>query len=165
MKKFRDFLIKLATLDGSEHNIALGVATGIFIAVTPTIPFHTVFAVALAVILRGSKRAAIISVWFSNPLTIPIFYAGSYYAGTLLMGIEHSNIQLIYDLLKTLQSDININAKMDAIIIFFKAELPVFYAMLIGGAVLGIMPAIGSYFLTKSWVRKFRNKGKNDSTV
>ena len=161
MKKVKKALLKIATLNGSEHNIAMGVAIGIFVAVTPTIPFHTVFAIFLAFLLNGSKRAAIISVWFSNPFTIPIFYTGAYYTGVKILGLHHSNIQLIFDLLHTLEADITLGDKIDAIVLFFKAELPVFYAMIAGGVILGIPPAVGSYFLTKVWVKNFRKKKEN----
>ncbi|PIE74860.1 MAG: hypothetical protein CSA18_02820 [Deltaproteobacteria bacterium] len=165
MKKLKIFLLKLSFLDGSNHNIALGAAVGIFIAVTPTIPFHTAFAIVLASLVRGSKIAAAISVWFSNPVTIPFFYAGSYYAGIKLLGINHSEIDLIYSLLEQLQSDITIHEKIDAIILFFEAELPVFYAMLAGGAVLGIIPAIASYFIIKKSLEKLRSNKRNESSI
>lgn len=167
MKKVKNFLVKIGTLGGSEHYIAMGVATGVFIAVTPTIPFHTAFAIALAFLLNGSKKAAIISVWFSNPVTIPFFYAGAYYIGVKALGLNHSNIQLIYDLLHTLESDIGLGQKIDAIAHFLKAELPVFYAMMVGGVILGLPPALGSYFLTKSWLKKYRKKEEslNDITT
>lgn len=163
MEKIKEILWRIATLTGSPHSIGMGVAIGIFIAVTPTIPFHTFLAVGIAFLLKGSKKAAIIAVWFSNPVTIPVFYAGSYYIGITITGIEHSNIQLIFDLLHQLESDIGIGAKIDAISLFFKAELPVFYAMLVGGTALGIPPAIASYFLTKSWVIKFRKRQENQA--
>lgn len=169
MKKVKKILWKLASIEGSHHSIAMGVAVGIFISVTPTIPFHTLFAIILAFFIKANKKAAIIAVWFSNPITIPLFYAGAYYAGTFIMGIDHSNIQLIYTLLDKLQSDIGLNAKTVALADFFKAELSIFYAMIVGGIVLGIIPGIISYFLTRSWLKKIRNnedlKNTDDSTI
>ncbi len=63
-------------LKGDPHYIALGMAIGVFVSITPTIPFHTVIALAMVIALPGSKAAAALSVWFSNPITIPFFCEG-----------------------------------------------------------------------------------------
>ena len=77
----RAFIANAKTLQGDPHYVAVGMAIGVFIGITPTIPLHTVIAVALAFVLRGSKPAAIIGVWFANPITIPLFYWASYEIG------------------------------------------------------------------------------------
>ncbi|MEJ2641022.1 MAG: DUF2062 domain-containing protein [Desulfosarcinaceae bacterium] len=132
----------ICRLQGNPHYVAMGMAIGVFVAVTPTFPFHTLLAIALAFILRGSKPAAIIGVWFSNPVTIPIFYFGSFKIGTLLMRIELPDAipyQSIGDLL-------NLGAEVTL-------------AMMLGGCVLGILPAVSAYFLTFRIVRQFRREG------
>ena len=83
---WREFWRQLRELRGKPHEIALGMAIGVFVAITPTIPFHTVLAVSLAALVRGSKLAAALGVWVSNPLTIPIFYYGSYRLGRFVLG-------------------------------------------------------------------------------
>ncbi|MEJ2430554.1 MAG: DUF2062 domain-containing protein, partial [Deltaproteobacteria bacterium] len=60
---WQEFCRQLKELRGKPHEISLGMAIGVFIAVTPTIPFHTVLAVSLAALLRGSKLAAALGVW------------------------------------------------------------------------------------------------------
>ncbi|MFV9645388.1 MAG: DUF2062 domain-containing protein, partial [Desulfobacterales bacterium] len=85
-EKIRQVIIRFKQLNGDPHYVALGMSIGVFISVTPTIPFHTVIALALAFILRGSKAAAAIGVWFSNPITIPLFYKGSYDLGISILG-------------------------------------------------------------------------------
>jgi uncharacterized protein (DUF2062 family) len=150
--------MKLATLDGTDHNIAMGVSAGIFISFSPTIPFHTILGIICAVIMGGSKRAAVISVWISNPLTIPLFYAAAYYTGVALLGTHHADIQFIYDLIDIIEGDMNTSQKLDHIIMVMKPEMQIFYAMLFGGAVLGIPASIASYFLTRKWVKQVRNE-------
>jgi len=44
----RQYGQKIKQLQGDPHHVALGMAIGVFVGVTPTIPFHTVIAVALA---------------------------------------------------------------------------------------------------------------------
>ena len=78
---WQEFIRQLRELRGKPHELSLGIAIGVFVGITPTIPLHTVLAIALAVALRGSKLAAALGVWVANPLTIPIFYYGSYQLG------------------------------------------------------------------------------------
>lgn len=72
-KNVKRLVARLKHLQGDPHRIALGMAVGVFIGVTPTFPFHTMLALAIATLMRGSPAAAAIGVWFGNPLTMPFF--------------------------------------------------------------------------------------------
>jgi uncharacterized protein (DUF2062 family) len=130
-ERFRLLLIRIRDLQGDPQYVATGMAIGVFVAVTPTIPFHTVIALALAFIFKGSKAAAVIGAWFSNPLTIPVLYYGSYKLGTLL-----------------LRGPIPYDIQFESISELFDLGLNVTLAMLAGGALLGIIPAVAAYFIT-----------------
>ena len=130
-ERLRLFLIRIRDLQGDPNYVATGMAIGVFVAVTPTIPFHTALALALAFIFKGSKAAAVIGVWFSNPLTIPVLYYGSYKIGTLLLRSEAP-----YDI------------HFESISELLELGMDVTVAMLIGGAILGIIPAIVAYFVS-----------------
>ncbi len=56
-KKVRNWINRAKTLHGDPHYIAMGMAIGFFVAITPTIPFQTIIAVGLAFILKGSSRS------------------------------------------------------------------------------------------------------------
>ena len=139
----REFIKRAKTLQGDPHYVAMGMAIGVFISITPTIPFHTVIAVALAFVLRGSKPAAIIGVWFSNPITIPFFYLGCYQVGMLL-----------------LDKPISFDAKYNTIQDLMKLGWDVTAAMIIGGVILGIVPGIAAYFITRNIFTKIRKRKK-----
>ena len=132
---------RIKYLNGDPHYVAMGMAIGVFIAITPTIPFHMVLAVLLAIMLKGSKPAAIIGVWLSNPVTIPIFYLASYKAGAYILGHK-----------------IPFDQKYDSILELAKIGMDATLAMLLGGILIGIPSAIFAYFLTKSVVMKYREK-------
>ena len=128
----REFTERVKQLHGDPHYVAMGMAIGVFIGITPTMPFHTVIAVALAFIFRGSKAAAALGVWFCNPLTAPLFYWGSYKTGMFILGHPapfHVKFESILELLK-LGTDVTI-------------------AMITGGVILGIFPGIVAYFVTR----------------
>jgi uncharacterized protein (DUF2062 family) len=65
-------------------------AIGIFVSIMPIIPLQTVVAVALAFLVRGSKSAAVLGTWLSNPLTIPVVYLCQLQAGVPLAGVPEN---------------------------------------------------------------------------
>jgi len=138
-EKIRQFITRFKQLNGDPHYVALGMAIGVFISVTPTIPFHTVIALALAFILRGSKAAAAIGVWFSNPITIPLFYKGSYDVGISILG-----------------NSAPFNIEYESILELLKLGTDITIAMITGGVVLGILPGIAAYFITRRIFIKIR---------
>ena len=140
-ERLKALFIRIKELQGDPRYIATGMAIGVFVGVTPTIPFHTLIAIALAFVFRGSKPAAAIGVWFANPVTIPLFYIGSFKVGTLI-----------------LNKPIPFDAKFESITELMTLGLDVTIAMIIGGAILGILPAIISYFLTFRIMTTVREK-------
>jgi uncharacterized protein (DUF2062 family) len=140
-ERFKSFWHKIKKLQGEPRYIAMGMAIGVFIGITPTIPFHTILAIALAFILKGSKPAAAIGVWIANPITIPIFYIGSFKIGTLL-----------------LDKPIPFDVKFESIQELLSLGLDVTLAMVVGGAILGIVPGIVSYYVTYKFFTALRAK-------
>lgn len=143
-EKIQHLITRFKQLNGDPHYVALGMAIGVFISVTPTIPFHTVIALALAFILRGSKAAAAIGVWFSNPITIPLFYKGSYDLGISILG-----------------NSAPFSTEYESILELLKLGADVTIAMITGGVILGIFPAIAAYFITRRIFIKLRLRKKS----
>ena len=129
---FQGWASRFEQLPGDPHYIAMGMAVGVFISVTPTIPFHSVLAIALAFILRGSKIAAAIGVWLSNPVTMPFIYLGSYKVGMFLLG-----------------NSATLDAENQSGLQLLKLGVDVTYAMTIGAAILGFPLSVASYFITR----------------
>jgi uncharacterized protein len=146
-QKIRDIVAQARQLQGDPHSIATGMAIGVFIGVTPTIPLHTVLAVALAFIFKCSKPAAIIGVWVGNPITIPFFYIGSYQLGAFLFNIstpfnpEHISIHQLMEL-----------------------GLETTVAMNIGGILLGIPFGVAAYFIILKAFKSIREKREKAET-
>lgn len=138
-RRLKALYIKFKSIQGDPHYVAMGMAVGVFVAVTPTIPFHTTIALLMAFTFKASKPAAVIGVWFSNPLTIPPIYYGSYKLGMLMLGRNDGLDPSVLSLQE-----------------LFKHGMDVTIAMIIGGAILGIGPAIASYFVTRHFFRKLR---------
>lgn len=133
--------VRIKKLHGNPGYIAMGMAVGVFVSFTPTIPFHTIIAIALAFLLKGSKPAAAIGVWLANPLTIPFFYYISFKMGTLLIA-----------------RPIPFDIKFESIKGLISLGVDVTAAMVLGGAILGILPSIAVYVLTYHFMSVVRRK-------
>lgn len=83
------FYERFLSLSGDPRVIAAGMALGVFVGVTPTIPFHTAIILALGLPFRQNITAAYLGSWIiSNPLTIPLFYVAEYQLGRRMLGLE-----------------------------------------------------------------------------
>jgi hypothetical protein len=140
-QRLHDFIERAKKLQGDPHYIAVGMAVGVFVAITPTIPFHTAIALALAFMLRGSKAAAVIAVWVSNPVTIPVFYLGSYKVGNFILG-----------------NSIPFDPKYESLSELARLGLNATIAMMVGGVILGIVPGIAAYFITRKIFISLRSR-------
>ncbi len=130
---------RVKNFQGDPHFVAMGMAIGVFVAATPSMPFQTAIAVALAFILRSSKAAAAIAVWLSNPITFPVFYLASYKVGALLFGIS-----AVYD-----------PGGEPVDILKLGAEVTI--AAVTGGIIIGLCLAVATYFITRKIYTKIRS--------
>ncbi len=142
--------LKFKRLEGDPKKIALGAALGIFIGITPTIPFHTVLILTLAPLLGASVIAAYMGIWVSNPVTWVPQYLLSYEVGRFLLFRgeplvipEHADLSAFLNLL-------------------WRGGL----ALQVGGLIIALPPAIVSYFATLWAVKRYRQRqAKSDSSV
>ena len=146
--KIKHWLKRTRALNGEPRYVAMGMAIGIFVSATPTIPFQTLIAVALSFIMRGSKAAAAVGVWLSNPITFPVFYLASYKTGTFLFGM-------------TGLQDIAGQTTADLV----KSGINITIAAILGGIFIGIILAVGAYFITHRIVTKIRSREKRSRAL
>ena len=124
------------------HNVAVGFAAGMFVGFLPIIPFQTVVAVAVAFPVRGSKIAAALGTWISNPINMIPFYLMLYYAGKLIIPWEVPPFDP--DLLE--------------LTVMLEPGWNWFLVMLVGGVALGVPASIISYFLARRAIRGYRRR-------
>jgi uncharacterized protein len=134
--------LKLKRLQGDPQKLALGAALGVFIGVTPTIPFHTVLILTLAPLLRVSVVAGYMGIWVSNPVTWVPQYILAYEVGRLLLFRgeslsipEHADLAAFLDLL-------------------WRGGL----ALQVGGLIISLPPAVITYFATLWAVKRYRQR-------
>jgi uncharacterized protein (DUF2062 family) len=141
-RRFRYIYLRLIRLRGDPHDLALGMAFGIFAGIIPIMPFHMFLAVALALVFKASKITAAAGTWICNPLTIYPIYKYCYHIGSSIMGLDaHKGILIsvaevihVGDFLYMMTAVLGVGGKAAA-------------AFMLGGAVLGLAFAIPSYFI------------------
>ena len=136
-------LVRLRQLEGNPHYLALGMAVGIFVSIAPIIPFQTVVAIALAFLVRGSRPAAVLGTWLSNPLTIPLVYFANYKLGCILLGYQNRLDHVGFNSFSELMA----------------LGLEVTWAMIVGGVAIGAFLGVVIYFITLRVIVTFRRKG------
>lgn len=134
--------LKFLRLQEDPRKLAWGMALGVFIGVTPTIPFHMVAALSLAALFRVSPVTAIIGIQVGNPLTIVPIYLTAFKVGKFLL---HRGRPLVFP--ETFS---------------YEAWLRVLWqgglALQVGGIIIAIPPAIAAYFLTLWVVQRYQRR-------
>lgn len=151
----RYYYLRFIRLKGNPHSLAVGSAIGVFIGITPTIPFHTIVIFVLSIFTRTSFIAGLISSWVvSNPLTYIPQYFLSLKIGNLVTPYELSWDQ-VRSVLETLLSDVSFGMRMKALVtVSYEAII----VMMIGGIILALPFAVISYYLSYITFVKIRKK-------
>lgn len=152
ISKFNKFVKHIFELRDSPHSIALGVAIGIFVGLTPTIGMQMVISAIVATFCGANRIAAISMVYITNPLTAIPVYTSIYYFGSFLLGIEHQGFSRV---LKKIISQDNTLDKFKMIVSSgWAIQLPLWF----GAVIVGAACAIPSYILVKRMVIRHRER-------
>ena len=130
---FRAMRQRILTLPGHPREIAAGLAIGVFVGMTPTIPLQSLLAIVLCFLLKQSKLAAFMGTWVSNPLTLPVIYYCDYEVGRIMTGVERPSLLL---------ADFSLQRMVDL-------GFHIVYPLLIGGLFVGLLAAIPAYIISR----------------
>ena len=149
------YYLKILRLQGDPHSLALGVAIGLFVGVTPTIPLHTALVILLCGILGGNLIAGLTaSVAISNPITwIPQYHLSWYIGNQLIPG--KLTWERIKELLDFLTSGTGIK---EGIIAIAHMGVDAILVMVLGGILLAIPFTVGGYFFSFNFFTTLRRK-------
>ena len=151
----RYYQLKFLRLKGDPESIARGAGLGVFIGITPTLPFHTILLLLFCPLLRGNLIAALLAATLvSNPLT---FFFQYYFSWTLGKWLVPSSVSWgeIQALLNFLTGDASFRQSIEAVLHLGKNSL---IPLLVGGCLLAAPIAAMVYFLTRAAIVRFRNK-------
>ena len=71
------------------QTVAGGASLGLFVACTPTIPFHMLLCTVGALVLRVNLPVALVGCWLTNPITAVPIYLAAARLGRVLLGGTH----------------------------------------------------------------------------
>lgn len=128
-------------LRGEPHAIAMGLALGFFVGLSPLMGLHSVIAVAMAALFKWSKIAAIIGVFITNPLTAPFVYPVTYTLGAAVLGNPVSLGAGGLNLGDVLHSSPQVLANL-----------------FVGGGILGLAGGAASYVVAIRTIRRYRRR-------
>lgn len=135
--------VRLLKIRGTPREIGLGLALGLFVAMSPTMGFQMAIAIPIAALFKWNKLAAATAVWVTNPITAPFIYGLTYFVGAKLLGMS-----------------LGLNAADAAsgstMLAFAEKAPEIFVAMTLGGFVLGLPLAIIGYYFAFLTVQKYQ---------
>lgn len=82
----RSLMRAILSLEDSPHSIAKGTAIGMFLGLTPTVGIQMGLVMLVSLFVRFNRKAALITVYISNPFTMIPMYWANYKVGTLFFG-------------------------------------------------------------------------------
>jgi uncharacterized protein (DUF2062 family) len=137
------FYRRFISLKGNPEQVAIGLSIGVFVGITPTIPFHTLLAFILALALKQNCTASVLGATvIGNPLTIPFLYITEYHLGKYLLGSNMNEVVFTdyhtWDILNLGWS--------------------VAYPLLVGGFALAFIFALPAYIIARKTVIILRRK-------
>lgn len=143
-RTIRYYYLRFIRLRGTPHSLALGAAVGAAIAVTPTLPLHTVTIIPITLLLRVSTIAALIAgAVVSNPLTFAAQYYVSWKIGDMILPhrLTLERLQLVLAMIKEA-------GFVEGIKILSHLSVDALMVMLTGGFILAVPLGIATYFLS-----------------
>lgn len=129
-------------LRGDPHAIAMGLALGVFVGMSPLMGLHSVIAITAAAVFKWSKVAAILGVFVTNPLTAPVIYPLTYTLGAALLGNPI-----------TLAASGGLNLGD-----LFHSSPQVLTNLFVGGGIVGLAGGAVSYFVANRAIRRYRRR-------
>jgi len=132
----------------------MGAAMGAAIAVTPTMPLHTVIIIGVTVLLRINTIAALIAgTIVSNPFTFAAQYYVSWKIGDAIL--PH---RLTWERLQQVLGTIEDAGFMEGVKVLSHLSYDAILVMLTGGMILAIPLGIITYFLSYHFFAHLQEK-------
>ena len=142
-KTYRRFL----KIRGRPRQIALGLALGLFIGMTPTLGVQTAIALFAASILKWNKISAALGVWITNPLTAPLIYGLTYAVGRMVLGIAGS-------------PELPDEFSVEAFRTLMGKTPEIFVALTAGAIVVGVPVGVIGYYLSYFALQRYQEQVK-----
>lgn len=153
---------RMLRVRATPHEIALGCAAGVFAACTPFLGFQMVLAFAIAALLRVSVPAALAATFVGNPISWPAIWSASYVAGAWMLGYDTAAAADTIAASATVISAAIAAPDHTGFAVTMTKLSPLWEPMVIGGILVGLLAAVGSYYPTRRAVRVFQKRSRTE---
>ncbi len=129
-------------LKGKPEEVAGGVAIGVFVGISPTVPFHSLLTIGISLLTGKSKLAAFLGSAIANPVTLPLIYFLDYKIGRLLIGSKAPDLAF---------SKFSVSHLLSV-------GTHLIFPLFLGSVVLGGILSISAYFIARRLVVVYRKE-------
>ena len=139
--------LRIMRLRHAPREVALGVAIGVFAAITPLLGAQMVLAALLALALGASMPAAILATFIGNPVSWPLIWASTYGVGRAMMGLDA--LAAPVDLPQRMEAvrAALMHGSLEMVSASFALMRPVLEPMLLGSLPVGLLVAGVFYYM------------------
>ncbi len=146
---------RILRISATPHEVALGVAVGIFLACSPFFGLHIILAIFFSWLLRANFAAAIIGTIFSNPLTFLLIVMADYKVGYFCLSFFSDVKEISLSQIRSLFNGLTLS---NLSLLFKGAWDTIMSPMILGGTLLGIVFGGLSYIGVYRATVRFKQK-------
>ncbi len=137
--------LRVVRIKAPPESIALGLAAGVFAGAMPFLSLQMIIAIALAFIISGNPIAAALGTWWTNPFNWAIVFPLLYMLGKVFVPGEVVSLSI---------SDLTSLGLLDLL----RQGWQWLLITTLGGCIVGIPMAIGTYFVTVRGVHIYHDR-------
>lgn len=152
---FKTRIVPLFRAKDSPQRVALAVAIGLFIGMTPTVGVQMAMVLMAAAIpgLKFNIPIACAAVWISNPFTMIPLYYGMYWLGVVLLNRQEMDFAKFKGILQEFITSIKegesiLKSFWEGLVGIFDIGMDIAIPMWVGGIAMGLCLAIPAYLAT-----------------
>jgi uncharacterized protein (DUF2062 family) len=155
LKRALNKIITIIKQKDTPHRIALGMALGIFIGILPIMGIQMTVVALIALPLRGNLKAALAGVWISNPVTFIPMYWRYYQFGLIFYPSRALTWGEFVSVIKV-ASDWSWSHMSESTANILELGVDILVPMWTGATILAVAFGVPTYFVTRSWVVRYR---------
>lgn len=141
------------TINDTPHSIALGVALGVFVSLTPTVGFQMLTVVIIGTFIKANRIIAAVLCWISNPVTTLPMYYGYYWLGATILGLDLWAFKNFSTRIDGFMNDID---RLGYWTSLTKLGSETLLPLWLGSLIIAVVVSIPLYPLTRRALRKHR---------
>lgn len=159
-RRFRQHVTAVLHLDEEPWRLAVSLAVGVFIGVTPFLFLHTVLAVLIALIFRLNVVATITGAWINLPWFAPFVYAFCLKLGEAVLSGNVSLLWSFGELAEAASVLLQTSAREHAgnyLQMFWDALFAASKPLFVGTTIVGIVAGVVTYFVALGAINEIRH--------